>query len=111
MHGALIVFDLAQSTSFDHVELWIREFHQFASAKAPIILVGNKSDLVEKRQVTCEQASALAARLQLPYIETSAFDSSNVEQVLISLTTSILQQATSKSSNTFPRYFFLSSKF
>lgn len=47
----------------------------------PFILVGNKCDLTDKRQVTQEQAQALAAEWKVPYVETSAKTRENVDKV------------------------------
>ena len=47
----------------------------------PIMIVGNKKDLDDKRQVTAEEASALAAKLGVPYLETSALTQENVDKV------------------------------
>jgi GTPase SAR1 family protein len=46
----------------------------------PIILVGNKSDLAKHRQISSEEAQALADKWHIPYIETSAKTRSNVDK-------------------------------
>ncbi|CAF4503356.1 unnamed protein product [Rotaria sp. Silwood2] len=98
--GFLVIFDLTNRKSFNNVGQWINEAQKFAPANLPIILVGNKSDLIAQRQVTFEQATALAKQLNLPYMETSALSSSNVEQVFISLATGILHKKTLQSIDT-----------
>ncbi len=45
--GALIVYDITNKKSFDHIERWIEELKDNASKYVRIILVGNKVDLVE----------------------------------------------------------------
>lgn len=47
----------------------------------PFILIGNKCDLIEKRQVSQEQAQALATEWNVPYVETSAKTRDNVDKV------------------------------
>lgn len=49
----------------------------------PFILIGNKCDLTEKRQVSQEQAQSLAAEWNVPYVETSAKNNENVDKVRI----------------------------
>ncbi len=39
----------------------------------PIVIVGNKVDLADKRQISTEQGAKIAASLKCPFIETSTF--------------------------------------
>ncbi|CAF4194218.1 unnamed protein product [Rotaria sp. Silwood2] len=100
MKGALAIFDLTNPTSFNNIGQWIDEAHKFAPADSFIVLVGNKSDLVAQRKITFEQATVLAKQLNLSYMETSALNSSNIEQVFATLATCILHQKTPKSIGT-----------
>ena len=59
---------------------WIEKIHQHALSGLPIVLIGNKSDLIDRRQVSYKQAIGLARQLNIPYIETSALNGSNIEQ-------------------------------
>ncbi|KAL0238065.1 hypothetical protein GEMRC1_012539 [Eukaryota sp. GEM-RC1] len=59
--------------------MWLREIEDSASENVPILLVGNKSDLIEQREVTDEQARAFATERGLQYIPTSAKTAENVE--------------------------------
>ena len=47
----------------------------------PFLLVGNKADLEDKRQVTIEEAQARAQQWSVPYVETSAKTRANVDKV------------------------------
>ena len=49
---ALAVFDLTSKASFDSLEFWIQELRRYAPSDCVVILVGNKADLGEKREVT-----------------------------------------------------------
>jgi Ras-related protein Rab-11A len=80
---------LTKHDSFDHIANWIEEVHRHTSSDLPIVLVGNKSDLVNERKVSREEATALAEKLNLSYMETSALNASNVEQAFTLLVTSI----------------------
>ncbi|CAF2378975.1 unnamed protein product [Rotaria sp. Silwood2] len=90
--GALAVFDLTKPDSFDHITTWIEEVHRHTPADLPIVLVGNKSDLIDQRKISREQATSLAEQLNLSYMETSALNASNVEQAFVLLVTSIYQK-------------------
>lgn len=49
--------------------------------KIPLLLVGNKSDLEERRQVTVEEARGKAEEWGVQYVETSAKTRANVDKV------------------------------
>ena len=95
--GALAVFDLTKPESFEHITSWIEEVHRHTPADLPIVLLGNKSDLVDQRKVTQDQATALAQKLNLSYLETSALNSSNVEQAFTTVVTNIYHKKMPKS--------------
>lgn len=58
---------------------WLKELKQYADNNIVILLVGNKTDLRDKREVRKEDAAAYADQHQLAFIETSALDCSNVD--------------------------------
>ncbi|XP_047318621.1 ras-related protein RABA5a-like [Impatiens glandulifera] len=76
--GALVVYDISKRQTFDSVGRWLKELHSHSDMNVVTILVGNKSDLREDREVTTEEAKVLAEEQSLFFIETSALDSSNV---------------------------------
>jgi len=77
--GALLVYDISKSVSYDNVERWLNELRDHADSNIVIMLVGNKSDLRHLRAVQTDQAAAFAEKHGLSFIETSALDSTNVE--------------------------------
>ncbi|KAG2393290.1 hypothetical protein C9374_006821 [Naegleria lovaniensis] len=79
-HGAMIVFDLSNRNTFEKVEdKWISQLRKYGEPNCIIILVGNKSDLVDQRQISVEEASQFAQKHGAYYMETSALNASNVE--------------------------------
>lgn len=50
-----------------------------------IMLVGNKSDLAEQREVTEDAGLECAQKFKIPFMETSAFDGSNIEEAFVQL--------------------------
>lgn len=71
-HGIILVFDVNDRASFEHLRNWLDEFELYATtAHAAKLLVGNKIDL-EAREVTQEEAQAFARQQAMVYIETSA---------------------------------------
>lgn len=90
-HGILLVFDLTQKDSFEtRVEEWLKEIKSYTPDNTPIVLVGNKCDLKEKRAINYETAKAWADEHNLQYIETSAKDATNVNEAFTSLAEKIV---------------------
>ena len=77
-HGIVTVFDLTDKETFEHVEKWLDEINKYAKENVMRFLIGNKSDLVDKRKVSYEEARALANKLNIYYVETSAKNNINV---------------------------------
>ncbi|EMP31319.1 ras-related protein Rab-25 [Chelonia mydas] len=78
--GALLVFDITKHQTYDVVERWLKELYDHAEATIIVMLVGNKTDLAQAREVPTEEAKMFAENNGLLFIETSALDSTNVEQ-------------------------------
>ncbi|PKA57065.1 Ras-related protein RABA5a [Apostasia shenzhenica] len=76
--GALVVYDISRRRTFENVGRWLNELNSHSDMNVVTILVGNKSDLKDSRQVSTEEGKALAETQKLFFIETSALDSSNV---------------------------------
>ncbi len=68
--GGAVVFDLTDRLSFDHLEKWFSEVEK-SCVSIPLLLIGNKADL-PGRQVSREEAEALARTRKCTYIESSA---------------------------------------
>ena len=77
-HGIAIVFDLTDRQSFEHVEKWLEEINKYAKENVMRFLIGNKSDLTDKRQVKYEEVRGLANKLNIYYVETSAKNNINI---------------------------------
>ncbi|XP_035997277.1 uncharacterized protein LOC118564185, partial [Fundulus heteroclitus] len=78
--GALLVYDIAKHLTYENVERWLKELRDHADNNIVIMLVGNKSDLRHLRAVPTDEARAFAEKNTLSFIETSALDSTNVEE-------------------------------
>ncbi|XP_074311390.1 ras-related protein RABA5a-like [Silene latifolia] len=76
--GALVVYDISRRRTFDSVGRWLNELNTHSDMNVVTILVGNKSDLNDAREVSTAEGKALAETQGLFFIETSALDSSNV---------------------------------
>ncbi len=76
------MFDLTKERTFDNVSRWIEDIKCTAEPDLIIMLVGNKLDLINKdssaRKVAKEEGLKLAAENNLIYMETSAFEGTNI---------------------------------
>lgn len=90
--GILLVYDVTDEGSFRNVRNWMQNIQQHASEKVNKILVGNKSDMKDKRSVSYGSGEALAREYGIPFFETSAKTGSNVEEVFMCIAQSVLQR-------------------
>ena len=84
-HGIIIVYDVTSKDSFDSVKQWLQEIERYASEAVNKLLVGNKSDMEAKRAVQTDQGKEMAASLKMPFLETSAKASTNVEKAFLTM--------------------------
>ncbi|XVF84517.1 hypothetical protein PTKIN_Ptkin17bG0043300 [Pterospermum kingtungense] len=76
--GALLVYDISRRATFDNVARWLDELNSHSDTTVARMLVGNKCDLENIREVSLEEGKSLAEAEGLFFIETSALDSTNV---------------------------------
>lgn len=77
--GALLVYDVTDRNSFNHVPMWLKEVEENAEMDCLIMLVGNKMDLHEQRTVFVRDGRSFARKNGLAFIETSALDATGVD--------------------------------
>lgn len=94
--GALLVFDLTRHVTFENVERWLKELRDHTDSNIVVMLVGNKSDLRHLRAVSTEDAQSFAEREGLYFIETSALESTNVENSFKQILTQIYRVVSKK---------------
>jgi len=95
-HGIIVVYDVTDAESFQNVTQWLHEIDRYASNGVNKLLVGNKSDLNAKRQVTYEQAKEFADSMNMEFLETSAKASSNVDRAFLTIATQIKNRMASQ---------------
>jgi len=93
--GIIMVYDVTNQESFDHVNDWLSEVNRYASEGTCKLLVGNKSDKAEK-VVSSDKARAFADSLQIPFLETSAKNASNVEEAFLTMTGELIKMRETK---------------
>ena len=75
----IVVFDITDRDSFEHVKNWMADVDKFAKEGVLRILCGNKCDLEHQRKISKEEGKELASKYGIQYIETSAKDTTNIE--------------------------------
>lgn len=88
-HGIIIVYDVTNRDSFDNVRQWMQEIEKFASENVNKLLVGNKSDLEEQREVTYDEGVELAKKYDIPFLEVSAKNSIHIDDTFTTMASEI----------------------
>ncbi|KAK6543010.1 Ras GTPase, variant 2 [Orbilia ellipsospora] len=109
-HGYIFVYDITDRVSFEEMQplqesiLRHRQRQNISSEDSfPMILVGNKSDLEASRQVFFEEGASLAEQLGCKFVETSAKDKVNVEEIFFDLVRGIRKALPSRPSSEIER--------
>jgi len=95
-HGIIVVYDVTDMESFNNVKQWLHEIDRFATEGVNKLLVGNKCDLVNKKVVDMQTAKDFAESLTIPFLETSAKASTNVEEAFITMAREIKARLANK---------------
>ena len=76
----MIVYDITNPTSFQNTSKWLKELKDHVNEDCLILLVGNKCDLEDQREVSKEQGQNMAEKLNMNFFECSAANKTNVDQ-------------------------------
>ena len=80
-HGIILIYDITNRRTFENVQQWISQIREETSQNVVIYLIGNKIDMKEERKVSTEEGKKLADELGLPFMETSAKEGININEV------------------------------
>ncbi|XP_008777871.1 ras-related protein RIC2-like [Phoenix dactylifera] len=89
--GALLVYDVTRHATFQNVDRWLKELRDHTDPSVVVMLIGNKSDLRHLVAVSTEDGNACAERESLHFMETSALESTNVDNAFAEVLTQIYQ--------------------
>ena len=90
--GAFIVYDITRKETFESVDKWVNDLTSACDKNLTIILIGNKSDLEDQRQITKEQGEEKAKSFQLAFLEMSALSGNNLEKGFNMLISEVYQK-------------------
>jgi len=101
-HGICVVYDVTDMDSFNNVNQWLQEIDRYATEGVNKLLVGNKSDMSDKKVVEFTVAKEFADSLGIPFLETSAKNASNVEQAFLTMARQIKERMGTTTANNKP---------
>eukprot|EP00298_Acanthocystis_sp_HF-20_P013022 c20169_g1_i1.p1 GENE.c20169_g1_i1~~c20169_g1_i1.p1 ORF type:complete len:206 (-),score=56.00 c20169_g1_i1:141-758(-) len=91
VHGVIIVYDISERRSFDHVEDWLQEVSKHSKEGVIKMLIGNKCDRIPQRVVSTDEGIQLAQKHGMKFIETSSKDGTNVEKAFFLMAEQLIQ--------------------
>ncbi len=100
--GAVSVFDLTRHQSFVNVEKWFEQIQRYAGDDIPVVLVGNKLDLAESREVTQSDIDQLIEEKGIIYFETSAKVDQGVNETFRKISELILMNEKTRDQQVIP---------
>lgn len=84
-NAALLVYDISNHQSFEEVKFWVLELQKNVQESMFLLLVGNKTDLENKRAVTAEEAVVYAQSIGAKFLETSILLDKGIEKVFYTI--------------------------
>ncbi|KAI4825839.1 hypothetical protein KUCAC02_021504 [Chaenocephalus aceratus] len=78
--GIMLVYDISNEKSFENIKNWIRNIEEHASSDVEKMVLGNKCDMTDRRQVSKDRGEKLAIDYGVKFLETSAKSGLNVEE-------------------------------
>ena len=94
--GLLVVYDITDKESFEKINFWIKNIKENAPENAKLILVGNKCDLANERQISYEEGEKKASNYNIKFFESSEKEGTNVKEFFFYLANEIYQDEKTK---------------
>ena len=94
--GVLLVYDICSRASYEAIPKWLSYVRQFCKEDVTVMLLGNKCDREDRRQVTVNEASQFAKDKIIMFRETSAKSNDNLEEAFLDVCTDIIDSQESQ---------------
>jgi len=88
--GVILMYDITNKSSFKSIPEWIESALEHKGENYPIIIIGNKIDLEEKRKITTEEGENLAKKYGLDFFEISNKEDINIKEAIFTLFKKVL---------------------
>ncbi|KAJ2136505.1 Ras- protein Rab-14, partial [Coemansia sp. RSA 678] len=89
--GTILVYDITNRETFESLERWLSDARQLTPARSIFVLVGNKADDAQRREVSFDEGKAYADENGMLFAEASAKTGSKVETIFMDLASQILE--------------------
>ena len=89
-HGIIIVYDVTDKKTFGHIKDWLEDINKFTDNNPIKLIVGNKCDLSNEKQVTEEDKKLLKKQTGIDIIETSAKNSFKITEAMEMITKKLM---------------------
>ena len=91
-HAIIILYDITEKASFDHIKNWMIEIDKFGKQGVLKVIAGNKTDLEDNRTVNKEDAEHLAEKYGVKLWEISAKNNTNIEEMFLDTIKTLLEK-------------------
>eukprot|EP01064_Diplonema_japonicum_P016253 TRINITY_DN24253_c0_g1_i1.p1 TRINITY_DN24253_c0_g1~~TRINITY_DN24253_c0_g1_i1.p1 ORF type:complete len:206 (+),score=43.99 TRINITY_DN24253_c0_g1_i1:52-669(+) len=81
--GAVLVYDITRRQTFNHITSWLQDAKNLTNPQTVMMLIGNKQDMEQSREVSYEEAAKFAEEHSLLFHECSAKTGLNVEEAFV----------------------------
>ena len=95
-NGVLLFYDITDRNSFDSIKNWIASIYNYKDKNYPIVLIGNKIDLENERDVTKEEGEAESKKYNINFFEISCKSNINIKKPILYLISKIKGLKTNK---------------
>ena len=89
--GFLLVYDITCRESFDKLNFWYEQIKLNAPEHTKCMVIGNKCDLEEKREISKEEGDNFSKEQNIKFYETSAKEGINVNIIFQELSNEIIK--------------------
>ena len=89
--GAFIVYDITRKSTFDNIDKWISDLKLNGDQNICIVILGNKSDLDDKREISKEEGIKKSEMYKTAFLETSALSGDNIGKAFDEIIEQIVQ--------------------
>lgn len=90
-HGILLLYDITKRETFENIAVWMKQINENIGSDILKVLVGNKCDLEDQREVSEKEGKDAAAEYNIHFFEVSALSNKNVVEVFNYLTEELIK--------------------
>ncbi|KAM6919880.1 ras-related protein Rab-8A-like [Lycodopsis pacificus] len=101
--GIMLVYDITCEQTFENIKNWIRNIEEHASSDVELMVLGNKCDINDKRQVSKDRGEKLALEYGIKFMEISAKANINMENAFLTLARDIKSKMDTKLEDNTPQ--------